>query len=155
MPAHIGFADVLKTGLRFIVANAAQTDKFRRARKMRKRKNGTGIISPGYLWQGVEAKRDRREHRFQAYDPYRAYLDTYDPDQVVQRDQINERTCERTEWELYLQPGTEFDQVCEEYFAEYPGLEMIVITHKSNVNKLKRIEMKRQGHRTKILWSEA
>jgi hypothetical protein len=155
MPAHLGFADVLKTGLRFIVANASQSDKFRRSRKMRKRKNGTGIISPGYLWESAEKKRDRREHRFASYDPFRTYLDTYDPSKVVRRDQIDNRTCDRAEWELYLQPDTEFDRVCEQYFDDYPGLEMIVITHKSDVNRLKRIELKRQGHRTRILWSEA
>jgi hypothetical protein len=155
MPAHIGFADVLRTGLKFIVANFSQSEQFRRVRKMRKRKNGTGIISPGYLWQGVEDRRDRREHTFEAYDPFRTYVDTFDPNRVVARDQINNRTCDPTEWELYLKPGTEFDLVCEQCFDDFPGMQMRVITHKSNVNKLKRIELKRQGHRTRIMWSDA
>ncbi|HEY1933813.1 MAG TPA: hypothetical protein VGG99_17505 [Acetobacteraceae bacterium] len=155
MPAHIGFGDVLRTGLSFLVANLSQSRKSRNMRRMRKRRNGTGIISPALLWEGVERDRDRREHRYQSYDPFRAYLDTYDPDQEVDRERLNDRTVDRTEWELYLQPGTEFDQVCEQYFVDYPDGEIIAVNHKKQVQHLKRIETKRQGHRTRIIWSEA
>lgn len=155
MPAHIGFADVLRTGLKFIVSNFSQSKEFRRSRKMRKRTNGTGIISPGYLWEGVEKRRARREHDFEDYERFRTFLDGYDPNKVRNRDQIDDRTCDPNEWELYLKPDTEFDQVCEQCFDDFPGMKMLVITHKSNVNKLKLIELKRQGHRTRIMWSEA
>jgi hypothetical protein len=122
---------------------------------MRKRRNGTGIISPGFLWQVVERDKERREHRYASYESFRGFLDSYDPDQEVQRDRINNRTVERTEWDLYLQPGTEFDHVCEQYFVDYPDGAIVVITHRKQVQHLKRIETKRPGHRTRIIWSEA
>lgn len=155
MPAHIGFGDVLRTGLGFLVANLSQSRKTRNMRRMRKRRNGTGVITPSYLWQGVQENKERREHRYRSYEPFRAYLDTYDPDFEVGRDQIHTRTVDRTEWELYLQPGTEFDQVCEQYFIDYPDGEILLINHKKEVQHLKRIETKRPGHRTRIIWSEA
>jgi hypothetical protein len=155
MPAHIGFSDVLKTARNFLVSNLSQARKHRQVREMRKRNNGTGIISPGYLWKGVENKKERREHGFKSYDRFRGFLDTYDPDIVLPRDQISTRECDPTEWELYLQRGTQFDQVCEQYFDDYPEGQIIIITHKKRVQHLKRIETKRPGHRTRTIWSEA
>jgi hypothetical protein len=155
MPAHIGFSDVLKTVGNFLVMNLSQSHRARQVRQMRKRRNGTGIISPGYLWQSVENNQERREHKFASYDQFRAFLDTYDPTVEVGRDRINERKCDRTEWELYLQPGTDFDQVCAQFFVDYPEGKIILITHKKRVQALKRIETKRPGRPTRIIWSEA
>lgn len=155
MPAHIGFGDVLKTVGNFLVSNLSQSDRFRRVRQMRKRRNGTGIISPGYLWQSVENTKERREQVFNSYGPLREFLDTYDPNIEVGRDRINERKCDPTEWELYLQPLTEFDLVCAQFFEDYPDGHITVITHKKRVQVLKRIETKRPGHRTRIIWSDA
>ena len=154
MPAHIGFSDVLKTAKNFLVSNLSLTSKYRQVRRMRKGRNGTGIVSPGYLWESVEKNKERREHGFKSYDNFRAFLDTYDPDIELPRDQISSRQCDPTEWELYLQPGTEFDHVCEQYFVDYPEGQIIIITHKKRVQHLKRIETKRPGHRTRIIWSE-
>jgi hypothetical protein len=153
MPAHIGFSDVLKTAKNFLVTNLS--GKFRQVRQRRKISTGSSIISPGYLWESVKNTKERREHGFESYDSFRAFLNTYDPDIVLPRDQISERKCDRDEWEFYLQPGTAFDQVCEQYFVDYPNGQITIITHKKRVQHLKRIETKRPGHRTRIIWSDA
>src|SRR5262245_46407564 len=136
MPAHIGFSDVLKTARNFFVTNLSQSYGCRQLCDMRKHRNGTGILSPGYLWEKVERTQERTEQRFESYDRFRAVLDTYDPNIVVPEGQINTRECDPTEWELYLRPGTEFDQVCGQYFDDYPDGQIIIITHKKRVQAL-------------------
>jgi len=40
---------------------------------------------------------------------------------------------------------------CRTYFDVFPGMEMLIITHKSAKNKLKRIEAKPQRERMRII----
>lgn len=149
MPAHMGIGDVLRTGMGFLVANLSQSAKSKQLRTMK------GMITVDMVWGNAKAGRDRREHSFQSYDAFRNYIDTYGPDVVVPQGQINTRSCDPSEWELYLKPDTGFDVICRTYFEVFRRMEMIVITHKSDKNKLKRIEAKPHGEKMRIIWSEA
>lgn len=44
---------------------------------------------------------------------------------------------------------------CRTYFDVFPGMEMLIITHESDKDKLKRTEAKPQLERMRIIWSEA
>lgn len=149
MPAHIGIADRLKLGAKFIVANTSRNEKFSLAREM-----GGGKISMKTLKAGLERDRSRREFTCQSHEQLRELLDTHGPGRVVARDRINRRSCDQAEWDLYLKPDTPFDSLCRHYFEIFRGLRMMVITHKSDSNKLKRIEAHPPGERMRVLWSE-
>ena len=65
------------------------------------------------------------------------------------------KTCEQAEWDLYLKPGTAFDITCRRYYEVFRGMNIMLITHKSDRNKLKRIEGHPPGEKMRVLWSEA
>jgi|HubBroStandDraft_1064217.scaffolds.fasta_scaffold821841_1 hypothetical protein len=50
-----------------------------------------------------------------------------------------------------------FDQSCEEAFAAHydTGFKMMLITHKSDVNKLKRIEAMFASGKVEPIWTDA
>jgi hypothetical protein len=145
----MGIGDALRTGAGVLVANLSLSKKAKKLREMK------GVVPVSMLWDQALASRNRREHRFDRYQSFRDFLDTYGPDRVVARDQINTRWCDPNEWELYLKPGTGFDITCRTYFEVFPRMEMLIITHKSDKNKLKRIEATPQGEKMRIIWSEA
>jgi hypothetical protein len=149
MPAHIGIADHLRLGAKFVVANISLHEKFRQAREM-----GGGHVSMKRLKAGLERDRAKREYNCQSYAELRELLNSFDPNKVVARDRINHRTCDQAEWDLYLKADTAFDSTLRRYFEIFRGMRMLLITHKSDSNKLKRIEAHPPGERMRVLWSE-
>lgn len=149
MPAHIGFADYLRLGAKFVVSNTSLNAKFRHAREL-----AGGHITMGRLQSGLEKKRKKRETNCDTYEKFRTQLDTYAPDHEVGRNMINTRTVDPAEWDLYLKPGTAFDINCRRYFEVFRGMRMMLIGHKSDPNRLKRIEAHPAGEHMRILWSD-
>jgi hypothetical protein len=149
MPAHIGVADYLRLGAKFVVANVGMSEDLRYARQLH-----GGHISMKKLQLGLETKRRKREQNCQSYDHFRAQLDMYDPNLDVGREQINNRSVDEAEWDLYLKPVTAFDINCRRHFEVFRGMRMMLIGHKSDPNRLKRIEAHPPGERMRILWTD-
>jgi len=144
MPAHIGFADNLKLGINFILANTMQNKTWKAARRMK-----------GHHWSVLvnrqETGRKSREKLCRSYNDLRRELDKCDPE----TDRNTNVWCGEAEWELYLKPGTAFDITCRHYWEVFRECEMTLITHKGDRTKLKRIEAKPQGERMRVIWTDA
>ena len=151
MPAHIGFTGRLKILAGVIVANMSQSAKARKGREM-----SGGLISYKMISDVSERVRNQRMDEYVTYNTFRTALNRYDPDRARERGQIDKRSVTRTEWDMYLQPGTVFDQTCKQaYDANQGRLKMMLITHKSNLNALKRIEAIVNNGKPDIIWSDA
>ena len=170
MPAHIGAFEKLKLFSFFVYGNIGQT---RHAKDLRIKRvttrNVANVIArnqgveedlsnnrAAYLpWKYVselgQSKVSAREHRYMSYGVFRSYLDKLDP--ALPRGELDWHTDPR-EWDLYLRPGTEFDGRCQLYFEAKRG-PMLVITHKSDRSKPKRIEALPKDGAPVVLWTDA
>ena len=145
MPAHIGFADKVRLGVNFLAMNMRQDKTTRTARRFK----GHHL---SVLMRAQERIRASREVACDTYASLRGTLDTFDPN-YEGRTQYT--ACSQTEWDLYLRPGTAFDITCERYWAVFRNVEMLLIMHKGDRTKLKRIECTPAGEAMRILWSDA
>ncbi|MBV9836255.1 MAG: hypothetical protein JO055_17685 [Alphaproteobacteria bacterium] len=149
MPAHIGIGGNLKTGVKFVVASLAPTARMRHARQM------VGNRMLQRLQEQAQMKKHDRETECTSYGGFRYYLDHFDPNYVAKPGEQNARYSEQSEWDLYLAQGTAFDITCRRYFEIFRGMKMVLITHKSDTNKLKRIEAYPAGEKMRVLWTSA
>lgn len=123
----------------------------------------------------LELERKKREHQFVIYSAYRAYMDTKNPYQKygvgkaiftegkgTLRDvmdnlddgQYNEKKHEKfkIEWDMYLKPDTVFDRIVRQILEK--DYVVNAITYNMGSKRLKRIEAKKPGISTKILWTD-
>ena len=56
-------------------------------------------------------------------------------------------------WNLYLKPDTAFDITCRHYFEVFRPITMMLIGHKSDSSKLKRIETHPDREKMRIIWT--
>jgi hypothetical protein len=145
MPAHLGFADKVRLGVNFLAMNLRQDKITRNARRLK----GHHL---SVLKRGQERIRVSREVNCDTYASLLGTLDMFDPDYD---DRTQYTPCSQIEWDLYLQPGTAFDIICERYWEVFRKVQMTLIMHKSDRHKLKRIECKPEGEAMRILWSDA
>ena len=175
MPAHVGFADKFRMFGSFVAVNLSQSEGARAARKNRVGTGNAGRLvrgigdnasrrAPYVAWKKVEAAIEHRSHSQRElacsdYIMFRGLLNQFGPGHDVFDNHGNRlnRYADQNEWDLYLRPGTAFDQNCEQIFAgqEGTGFKVICITHKSDVQKLKRIEGVFPSGRVVIWWSDA
>ena len=166
MPAHIGLKEKLQIAWTFVMFNTSQDKNARNLRNQRvlhqKAKfkelgrddnevNRAKYLPIKYIERRFEDRRRRRQDEINSYGEFRRMLNGYDPH--IGRGQ----TSDQTEWDLYLKPSTEFDRTCEEAFAAHydTGFKMMLITHRSDVNKLKRIEAIFASGKIEYLWTDA
>lgn len=167
MPAHIGTWTKLKLFGACVAKNLDPRDSAKIAREKRvdakelrlhqEKRRGDANNRAEYLpykyvldTAMVVAQR-RREKTFFLYDVLRAYLDNLDPAKPYTDGALY---TDRKEWDLYLRPGTQFDWLLKVYFASKLG-QVMVIVHKSDRLKVKRIEAHPRNGEVVILWSDA
>jgi hypothetical protein len=161
MPAHIGAFTKLKVFGQFLMVNLGQSSYTRKARYVRRgAKNFRNMINgtpdaPNNRARYVPLKRvmeweERKlkkfEREFLDYETFRRFLDEAGP--AKGHPQIDQR-----EWDLYLQPGTHFDNTVWYYFLGKCG-KLLVIRHQHN-RKLKRIEALPKDEEPVVIWSDA
>ena len=163
MPAHLGLKEKLEIAGNFLIFNISQHPLAKREREnrvarkeldLREQRLWTGVnnrkeyVPIKYIRRRYELRREQRELEYEEYSDFRHSLDGYSPEH---------RGCSETEWQLYLHRGSAFDQSCEEAFAKHfdTGFKMMLITHKSTRNKLKRIEAIFGSGKVEILWTDA
>ncbi|HZY58746.1 MAG TPA: hypothetical protein VFE56_03215 [Candidatus Binataceae bacterium] len=168
MPAHLGFADKLNMFAAFMTVNLSQSEGAQEARRLRvsqgdaaRERQGLEATSnrAAYVpWKKVKGSfehyRGRREFPVRDYGDFRRLLNNYNPDQQVNRTGLHS---DQNEWDLYLRPGTAFDQNCQAIFEGQrgTGFKAVLIVHKSEREKLKRIEGVFPSGRVVIWWSDA
>jgi len=146
VPAHIGLTGKLRILQAFVVTNTSLNKQVIAQRKML-----GGTIKYSKLKDKFELERGNREKEYTSYATFRAALDEYGPDGG------GAKHCSQVEWDLYLKPGTAFDIICRRYYEieVFKPMKMVLITHKSDKWKLKRIEAVPHREEMRILWSEA
>jgi hypothetical protein len=176
MPAHIGFFEVLKVGLRGARANfspdptarrgrseLAEGERLKRARAQGlptgtedQSRLGDGLLSMSDLKTTLEKRRSVRETRLDTYESYRNHLDLRSPRRQRARDEaVLSDYVSKEEWDLYFAENTWFDVAMYNLFSDQQdGFYALLITRKSDNLQLKRIEgTNRQG--TSTIWSVA
>ena len=143
MPAHLGFADKLNMFAAFMTVNLSQSEGARAARQNRVGTGNAGRYVQGLegnnsnraayvAWKkvevGFEHMRGRREFPIQDYGNFQRLLDNYNPDQQVNRTGLYS---DQNEWNLYLRPGTAFDQNCQAIFEGQRGTAFKAVTHRA------------------------
>src|SRR6185312_5899783 len=132
MPAHIGIREKLLKYTGFIWLNVAQNESGRTARNGRVAKKNVLVhdgrathnhraayLSWGKYSEAFDDGMAKREAKFTDYVTFRRYLDSYNPNKPNYYLAENVRpTCDRNEWDLYLKPGTAFDNFCQQYFDD-------------------------------------
>jgi hypothetical protein len=144
----MGLGDLVKVPFAFLAINLSPRQHARRARQ-------NGIITPAAIWHAFTQRRARRERSFTTYATWRARMDDYDPLLQANQGPHGLNVVAQAEWNLYLAPGTAFDGLINTIFANNPGLTVTLIVHKSDMNRLKRIEAQPAGGQVAILWSDA
>lgn len=152
MPAHIGFFAKLKIPAATI-AQFVPT-------KVGKKLSSMGHLTPADIYKNMETHRDRRNHFETGYDDYRYYLNEYDPNKQERTSGLKSMagmylpSVDANEWDLYLKPGTSFDNAVKTVLDRNEGWTIDFVGHKRDWTSLKRIEIKRgKGHMSITLWS--
>jgi hypothetical protein len=121
----------------------------------------------------LERMRAKREKRFDNFQEYRGFMDDHKPygresydrwkqSSLSMADAIKQLKTSgdydekghqsfKLEWEMYLKPGTAFEHIVQQFFAE--GWHVLAIMRKNRNLQLKRLETKKPGKSTKILWT--
>jgi hypothetical protein len=96
--------------------------------------------------------KDLRELKCNTYEQFRTERNKFNPNQ-----HDGHYYCTHVEWIMYLQPDSIFDGLCRECFDKHYDTDfyMLLITHKSDHSKLKRIEAILASGKVVILWSDA
>ncbi len=139
---------LVKVPFAFLAINLSPRQHARRARQ-------NGMVTPGAIWHAFTQRRARRERIFNTYAAWRQRMDDYDPQLPANQGPQALNVVDQNEWNLYLAPGTVFDGLINAIFTNNAGLTVTLIVHKSDMNRLKRIEAQPAGGRVAILWSDA
>ena len=152
MPAHIGFFEKLKVPVLSVV-QFTPTDLGKHTSKM-------GYVTPGQIYQTMKNDRDNRESTATTYLGFRQHLNKFDPHKkestttFMNMGSTYLKAADANEWDLYLKPGTTFDNGVRTVLDRKEGWTITFVTHKSDNKLLKRIEIKRgKGHTSVTLWS--
>lgn len=170
MPAHIGLVDSLRYGVGYLDQKTQVTRKGWQISQHCKVEgfSHAGIADVARLAQD---RRSRREQDCPDFAAYRTAMNNLDPKGKAGADlftvrkftrdvkQVDTNPNEgqlkwfRNEWDLYLKPGTAFDQIVQGFF--HSGWTVTLIMHKApRAKQLKRIEGTKPGARfPKLLWS--
>jgi len=152
MPAHIGFFQTLKIPLLSVVQFTPT--------KLGRSTSSMGYVTPSTMYQTMETDRDRRNNYEKSYQGYRYHLNKYDPNRQEPTSKNPALadgywpSVDATEWDLYLKPGTTFDNAVKTVLDRKEGWTIDFVGHKNNWKSLKRIEIKRgKGFMSVTLWS--
>src|SRR5262245_19247621 len=166
MPEHIGAFSKLKVFGQFLMVNLGQSRKMRDLRKkrlttknIRNRLNGTPdapnnrakYVPWKHIMQVEKDHLKKFEREYEYYEMFREFLDRADPAQPRIEGRVY---TDQREWDLCLQPGTPFDELVQQYFESRRG-KLLVIFHKREFPKLKRIEAIPKDEEPVIIWSDA
>lgn len=149
MPAHIGFAQMMKIPLGFLY-QLAPTKGAAEIRSM-------GIASPLDIYKGKLKTAESRDRFVRDYVAYRKHLDQYEPAKAAKKGTDGQKRMtpvDASEWDLYLKPDTTFDKAVRTILDRQEGWTIDLVTRKSDAKALKRIEAKRgKGHMSITMWS--
>jgi hypothetical protein len=134
MPARIGILDTLKIPL----AAIAQLGPTKFAKK-----SNMGHLTPAELYEKRKESIEKRNTTCKSYNEFRDYLNKFDPNKAEP-------------WDLYLKPGTAFDNTIKAALDRREGWTVTFVSEKDVLHRreLKRIEAKGgKGHMSITLWS--
>jgi hypothetical protein len=171
MPAHHSIKDKIDMLWAVVGVNLSPTQKGRNARNRRvihgQLKNqamGLGLQTnrkPYVPWKDIvnhkQVTLSQRERTFTDYSQFRNFLNEFNPYDEG-NDGVYGWKCYHVEWIMYLKPDSIFDQQCQQLFDVHYGTEgfkMMVIMHKSDRARIKRIEAISRTGKVDILWSDA
>jgi len=172
MPAHIGFLSKLKIPLAFCAqfqkeaiavrdyfADKLDLGEFDNSppNEWVTARNVAGVMSPADIYRAKEADAQRRNHTVKNYKDYRNWLNRFGPNR---QNAPNGRDpqgrwvpVDGVEWNLYLKPGTAFDDAVKAVLKA--GYSINFVARKSNAKEVKRLEAKRKkGAPSVTLWSK-
>ncbi len=166
MPAHMGLTGRINVLMGMAYANLSQSEAARAFRNTNKtvrkiqEKTGQEVTAPNttrYMSYSAMDKdlrihlKTKRESKFVDYDGLRRHLNFYDPDRRVPQGELP-FIVPRSEWDLYLKPGTVFDEFLRQYSMEQKkeGFYFLVIRHRDG-QRLKRLEAVMPSGRVNIL----
>ena len=153
MPARIGIIDTLKIPL----ATIAQYGPT----KFAKRSN-MGRLSAAELYEKRKESLESRNTTFDNYRDFRFHANRFDPNkqETTSAAKVNAgayfEAVDQNEWDLYLKPGTAFDNTVKATLDKKEGWTVTFVSEKHHQRRkeLKRLEAKRGlGHMSITLWS--